>query len=256
MFGTTSRQHPGVADLMAQGSRFVGGEVTLVQPLASSIRHFLLTPAQSRFVFTRLGWSRVVGFHSRNVAHRAHEWIQNEALERTGADGLYINPVVGTKKRGDFLPEPILAGYQRLLEFGCYPTGKVVLGSFLTHSRYAGPREAVFTALCRKNMGCSHFIVGRDHTGVGDFYPPDANRRLFESLGDLGVEPVFFDAVGYNPETDAYEAGRAAGLLTMSGTEVRDALRADRRLPHWFMRDIVQEALLEEVRSGRPVFVE
>ena len=256
MFGTTSRQHPGVADLMAQGSRFVGGDVTLVRPLASSIRHFLLTPAQTRFVFTRLGWSRVVGFHTRNVAHRAHEWIQREALERTGADGLYINPVVGTKKRGDFLPAPIIAGYQRLLEFGCYPAGKVVLGSFLTHSRYAGPREAVFTALCRKNMGCSHFIVGRDHTGVGDFYPPAANRRLFESLGDLGVDPVFFDAVGYNPDEDRYEAAGDAELVTMSGTAVRDALRADRRLPHWFMRDIVQEALVEEMRSGRPIFVE
>jgi len=256
MFGTTDRRHPGVADLLAQGNRFVGGDVTLVRPLTSSIRPFLLTPAQTRFVFTRLGWSRVVGFHTRNVAHRAHEWIQKEALEETGADGLYINPVVGTKKRGDFLPEPILAGYQRLLEFGCYPPGKVVLGCFLTHSRYAGPREAVFTALCRKNMGCSHFIVGRDHTGVGDFYPPDANRAFFESLGDLGVEPVFFDSVGYDPDTDAYETMRDAGLLTLSGTEVRDALRADRRLPSWFMRDIVQEALVEELRHGRPVFVE
>jgi ATP sulfurylase len=163
---------------MDRGNCFLGGDITLVQPLASPIRHYLLTPAQTRFIFTRLGWSQVVGFHSRNPAHRGHEFIQLQALERTGADGIYINPVSGPKKRGDFLAEPIMLSYQTLLEFGCYPKGKVVLGSFFTYSRYAGPREAVFTALCRKNMGCSHFIIGRDHTGVGNFYSRDANREL------------------------------------------------------------------------------
>lgn len=256
MYGTTSRQHPGVADLMAQGEVFVGGDVTLVRPLDSPIRHYLLSPAHTRFIFTRLGWSRVVAFHTRNVAHRGHEWIQNEALERTGADGLYINPVVGPKKPGDFLPGPILLSYQRLLEFGCYPQGKVVLGSFFTYSRYAGPREAVFTALCRKNMGCSHFIIGRDHTGVGDFYAPDANRNLFEALGDIGVEPVFFDAVGYNSITDSYEVDQSSHLQTISGTEVRETLRTGRHVPEWFMRDIVQEGLLEELANGSPLFVE
>ncbi|HET9590039.1 MAG TPA: pyruvate kinase, partial [Anaerolineales bacterium] len=167
MYGTASRKHPGVARLMERDNCFLGGDVTLVQPLASPIRHYLLTPAQTRFIFTRLGWSQVVGFHTRNPAHRGHEFIQIQALEQTGADGIYINPVIGPKKQGDFLAEPIMLSYQTLLEFGCYPKGRVVLGSFFTYSRYAGPREAVFTALCRKNMGCSHFIVGRDHTGVG-----------------------------------------------------------------------------------------
>ncbi len=256
MYGTTSRKHPGVARLMRRGDCFLGGEVTLVQPLASPHRHYLLTPAQTRFIFTRLGWSQVVAFHSRNPAHRGHEAIQLEALERTGADGIYINPVIGPKKRGDFLPEPILLSYQTLLEFGCYPKGKVVLGSFFTYSRYAGPREAVFTALCRKNMGCSHFIVGRDHTGVGDFYPRDANRALFESLGDIGVKPVFFETVGYNLETGKYEVDRGQRLSMISGTEVRETLRADKHLPDWFMRELVQEVLLMEMRSGKPLFVE
>ncbi|HXW00780.1 MAG TPA: sulfate adenylyltransferase, partial [Anaerolineae bacterium] len=175
---------------------------------------------------------------------------------RTGADGIYINPVMGPKKQGDFLPEPILLSYQTLLEFGCYPKGKVVLGSFFTYSRYAGPREAVFTALCRKNMGCSHFIVGRDHTGVGNFYPREANRELFESLGDIGVKPVFFETVGYNSETGKYEADQGQPLTMISGTEVRQTLRADKRLPDWFMRDLVQEVLLEEMRSGKPLFYE
>ena len=149
-----------------------------------------------------------------------------------------------------------MLSYQALLEFGCYPKGKVVLGSFFTYSRYAGPREAVFTALCRKNMGCSHFIVGRDHTGVADFYPPDANRELFESLGDIGIEPVFFDAVGYNPQTGAYEADRGQPLIKISGTEVRESLRANKRLPDWYMREIVQDVLLAEMSSGKPLFQE
>jgi ATP sulfurylase len=256
MFGTTSLTHPGVASLMHRGDCFIGGDITLVEPLASLYRHYLLTPAQTRFIFTRLGWSQVVAFHSRNPAHRGHESIQMQALERTGADGIYINPVTGPKKRGDFLPEPILLSYQTLLEFGCYPKGKVILGSFFTYSRYAGPREAVFTALCRKNMGCSHFIVGRDHTGVGNFYPRDANRELFESLGDLGVKPVFFETVGYNSQTGKYEVDQGQPLLTISGTEVRETLRAEKHLPDWFMRDLVQEVLHAEIKSGKPIFYE
>ena len=254
MYGTTSRDHPGVARLMERDNCFLGGDVTLVQPLESPIRHFLLTPAQTRFIFTRLGWSQVVGFHSRNPAHRGHEFIQQEALEQTGADGIYINPVIGPKKPGDFLAEPIMLSYQTLLEFGCYPKGKVVLGSFFTYSRYAGPREAVFTALCRKNMGCSHFIIGRDHTGVGDFYSRDANRKLFEVLGDIGVKPVFFETVGYNSKIDKYEIDRGQSLRMISGSKVRETLRAEKHLPDWFMRDLVQDVLLEELRSGKPIF--
>jgi len=256
MFGTASLDHPGVARLMDRPNCFLGGDVTLVQPLESSIRHYLLTPAQTRFIFTRLGWSQVVGFHGRNPAHRGHEWIQLQALERTGADGIYINPVTGPKKRGDFLPEPIMLSYQTMLEFGCYPKGKVVLGSFFTYSRYAGPREAVFTALCRKNMGCSHFIVGRDHTGVGNFYSRDANRELFESLGNIGVKPVFFDAVGYNNTTGKYEADQGQSLMMIAGSEVRETLRAGNHLPDWFMRDLIQEVLLEEMKIGKPLFYE
>lgn len=255
-FGTTSRSHPGVAEVMRGGDRFLAGDVTFVQPLECPIRHYLLTPAQTRLIFTRLGWSQVVGFHTRNAAHRGHEWIQTQALERTGADGIYINPVVGPKKRGDFMPEPILLSYQTLLEFGCYPRDRVVLGCFLTYSRYAGPREAVFTALCRKNMGCSHFVVGRDHTGVGDFYPSDANRKLFDYLGDIGIQPVFFDAVGYNSATGQYEIDRGQPLMTISGTEARRALSAGKRLADWYMRDLVQEVLLAEMQSGKQVFYE
>lgn len=255
-FGTASDQHPGVARVMRGGSTLIGGDITLIRPQPSSYLHYHLTPAHTRFIFTKLGWTQVVAFHGRNPPHRGHEAIQRMALERTGADGLYINPVIGPKKPGDFLPDPIMESYQALLDFGCYPQGRVVLGSFSTYSRYAGPREAVFTALCRKNMGCSHFIIGRDHTGVGDFYSVDANRELFDKMGDIGIEPVFFDPVGYNPDTGEYEYAGEADLQSISGTEVRNTLKEGRVLPEWFMRDIVQEVLLDYVASDRPLFYE
>ena len=114
----------------------------------------------------------------------------------------------------------------------------------------------MFTALCRKNMGCSHFIIGRDHTGVGNFYPRDANRAMFDALGDVGIKPVFFDTVGYNSRTGEYETDHGQVLATISGTQVRETLRAKKHLPDWFMREMVQEVLLTEVRSGKPIFYE
>lgn len=255
-FGTESKDHPGVVRLLARGPHVLAGKVSLVERLPSSYREYELTPAQSRFVFAQKGWSRVVGFHGRNVVHRAHEHIQLAALAQSGADGLYISPVIGPKKAGDFLPHPILQSYQVLLDFGIYPAGKVVLGSFATYSRYCGPREGVFTALCRKNMGCSHFILGRDHTGVGDFYAPDANKRLFDQLGDIGITPMFFDEVGYNPATERFETRSDATLASISGTQVRAELCAGNALPEWFIRDVVQDMLQREMAAGHPIFVE
>ncbi len=256
-FGTASLDHPGVVGLAKGGEFFVAGDITLIARLPSPYRQFELTPAQSRFVFNHKGWNRVVGFHTRNVIHRVHEHIQLSALERSGADGLYVSPVIGPKKAGDFLPEPIMRSYQMMFDQGLYPEGKVVLGSFATYSRYAGPREAVFTALCRKNMGCSHFIVGRDHTGVGDFYAADEIQTLFDSLSDIGMTPIFFEAIGYDPTSQSYVAlGAAKTLEPISGTEMRAALRAGRSLPDWFMRDNIQNMLRAEVRAGQPVFSE
>lgn len=254
-FGTASSDHPGVRRLMSGGDHFVAGGVTFIQRPTTSYAHFELTPVQTRFLFTHKGWSRVVGFHTRNIAHRVHEHIQLSALVSTHADGLYISPVLGPRKTGDFLPGPIMQSYQVLVESGVYPKGKVALGSFATYPRYCGPREAVFTALCRKNMGCSHFIIGRDHAGVGDFYGPESNRALFDRLGDIGVTPVFFEAIGYNPRSGDYEElDRKETLEPISGTLMREALRVNRPLPEWFMRPVVRDMLRAELAQGREVF--
>ena len=255
-FGTSSLEHPGVKRLYNKGSICIAGRVTLVERASTPHRHYELTPAQTRLVFAKKGWSKVVGFHTRNVVHRVHHYLQLQALEKTGADGLYISPVVGPKKSYDFLPDPIMKSYQTLLEFGEYPKNKVVLGAFSTYSRYAGPREAVFTALCRKNLGCSHFIIGRDHTGVGDFYNSNSNQNMFNELGDIGITPLFFDAIGYDQKSDKYvSASKIDAVQQISGTQARNSLVKGERLPGWFMHDCVQDMLFDEQNRGNPLFV-
>ncbi len=254
-FGTSSINHPGVARLFAQGNRFVAGEVSLIRRLPSPYRHYELTPVQSRFVFAHKGWSRVIGFHTRNPVHRGHEYIQLRALRETGADGLYINPVIGPKKLGDFMPGPIMLSYRTILDAGIYPKGRVVLGSFASYSRYAGPREAIFTALCRKNMGCSHFIIGRDHTGVGSYYAAGAVRSLMDDLGDCGIEPVFFDTVGYDAGSGLHGIfDETEDVNRIDGTHIRNALRDGEAVPDWMMREVVQDVLRNE--CGQSLFVE
>jgi pyruvate kinase len=254
-FGTSSPTHPGVARVLARGGHFLAGEVKLLQPLPLRNRRYDLTPTQLRTVFAHKGWTRVVAFHSRNLVHRAHEAIQMAALERTHADGLLINPVVGSARPGDFLPRLILDSYQAMLDYGLYPPSKVVLAGFKTYARFAGPREAVFTALCRKNMGCSHLIVGRDHSGVGASQEVNASRKLFEDLGEIGIEPVFFDAIGYDTHSERYVDLHACETAKpISGTEIRRALMAGKSLPNWMMRTEVQDFVRTELMMNRAVF--
>lgn len=256
-FGTDASSHPGVARILARDDHFLSGEVTLVNLLPLPYRLYDLTPAQLRSVFGHKGWSRVVGFHSRNLVHRGHEAVQLAALERTHADGLLISPVLGAARRGDFLPDVILDGYQAMLDFGLYPSGRVVLASLITYPRFAGPREAVFTALCRKNMGCSHFIIGRDHAGVGNFYRARQARELFEEVGDIGIEPVFFDAVGYDQKSERYvEIGKSHHAASISGTKIRRALTKGMELPTWMMRPEVQAVIRAKQMSHAKLFQE
>jgi pyruvate kinase len=253
-FGTTSRKHPGVAKLSENGSMFVAGEVTLVDKLASPYEQYELSPRQTRMIFAQKSWSRVVGFQTGQIPNRLQEYAQLRALEAAHADGLYINSIIGPQQSGDFLPESIFKSYQLLLNNGVYPPGKILLGAAFTHPRHGGPRETVFNALCFKNMGCSHFIVEHDNSRDNGFYENGQTREFFKSLGDLGITPIFFDAIEYNPDTQKYFESKSAKTTAMSDQAIQAALLNKEALPEWIMRDAVQEMLRKEIGESRPVF--
>jgi ATP sulfurylase len=257
-FGTLDDSHPGVFRLRRGGDCFVGAEVRLLKRRSTSLRPYEFTPQQLRHIFETKGWSRVVGFHTRNAAHRGHEAIQRIALEMTDCDGLLISPVTGGKKKGDFTSEVIINSYQMMLDNGAFGEGRVFIAAFPTHSRYSGAREAVFTALCRKNYGCSHFIVGRDHTGVGNFYEPLSAKKLFESLGDIGIKPVFFDAVQFCPFCNDYVFDcphPGEKRFGISGTAVRSYITRRAKPPEWLMRKEVSDFIIGRMNDGMEVFV-
>ena len=255
-FGTKNSKHPGVKRLYDNGKIFVSGKVSLLKEDLQNRKPYELTPNQCRVIFQNQQWNRIVAFHTRNVPHRAHEYLQFTAMEKHDCDGLFIHPVIGPKKAGDFTGEIILETYRQLIEKS-YPSNKVVIGGFNNYSRYAGPKEAVFTALCRKNFGCSHFIVGRDHTGVGSFYPKDGAKRLFEELGDIDIQPIFFDEVYYCDNCREYVESCGHGISgksSISGSIVRENLEKGKPLPDWFIRKSVIKQIDNYIRSDHPVF--
>lgn len=254
-FGTADVTHPGVAHVSNGGHFFVAGEVSIIGRHRSYFQNLTFTPSQTRQIFSSKGWSQIVGFHTRNPPHRVHEYIQLRALEETNADGLYINPIVGSVKKGDIQPNLVMGGYRTLIREGIYPANKVTVGGFLSYSRFCGPREAIFTALVRKNMGCSHFIIGHDHAGFGNYYTDDDSRHLSERLGDLGIKLLFFEKIGFNIEHGSYEPETSSGPIhSISGTNVRDELESGRALPEWIIHQSVQNLLRDTIESGKSIF--
>ncbi len=261
MFNTHSDKHPGVKMVMSLAPVMLGGKITLLKRGSAEFKEYELTPRQTRKLFDGKGWAKVVAFHTRNVPHRGHEYIQLNAMKRANCDGLFIHPVVGQKKSGDFNARYIIKAYELMKKY-YYPKGSVVFGTFPTYSRYAGPREAVFTALCRKNFGCSHLVVGRDHTGVGDFYHPKASHNIFELFPDLGIQAVKFDKIFYSKKEEKYihESGienrPEEDKLHISGTEARKIFESCQKPPEWFMRPKIAEMIVDAVKNGEDVFVE
>lgn len=246
VFGTDSPDHPGVARVRNAPTWCLGGPVWVWTTPAFA--GMALTPRESRAVFEARGWQRVVGFQTRNPAHRAHEYLQKCALEMV--DGLFLHPLVGLTRDED-LPAPVRWRAYEILIHHYYPPGRVLLAGFPAAMRYAGPREAVFHALVRRNFGCSHFVVGRDHAGVGSFYGPHDAQRIFDRFDPalIGVEVLRFDAAFYCRRCQAMTTERTCphgpgSRFTMSGTELRRRLREGLPLPAEFSRPEVAAFLL------------
>jgi ATP sulfurylase len=255
-FGTSDREHAGVGRLFLGSNRFISGKVELLSDSLPERQAYDLTPAQARYIFEHRHWQKVVGFHTRNVPHRAHEYLHMTALTANNGDGIFIHPVIGPKRAGDFSGAIILESYQLLID-QVYTPSQALLGGFATYARYAGPREAVFTAICRQNFGCTHFIVGRDHTGVGNFYHPDASKRLFDEIGDISIQPVFFDEVYYCQACETHvercQHGRESSQ-SISGTWARTLLSEGKTPPEWYMRGEISALIQEALRNGNEVF--
>ena len=260
MYGSLDQSHPGVNRILKMNPILLGGKITLLKRGENESKEYELTPRQTRKLFEDRGWSKVVGFHTRNVIHLGHEFIQLSALKKTNCDGLFVHPIIGKKKKGDYHAKYILRSYE-LMSKEFYPKNKVVFGAFSSYSRYAGPREALFTALCRKNFGCSHFIVGRDHTGVGNYYHPKASHNIFDRFPDLGIIPVKFNHVFYSKKLGQHVHDEEDGQhkeeekLTISGTEARQLFEKGLAPPEWFMRSQISQLILNALKNGEEVFV-
>jgi sulfate adenylyltransferase len=253
VYGTTDHEHPGVARVLGSPARAVAGPIqAVVEPLDGPVGARALTPAETRAAFAERGWSTVVGFQTRNPVHRAHEYLMKCALEM--ADGLLLHPLVGPTKEGDVPAEVRMRAYEAVL--GYFPPSRVLLAALIAPMRYAGPREAVLHALVRKNYGCTHFIVGRDHAGVGSYYGTFEAQQLLASLDpeELGIIPLRFDNAFYCRRCLAMATGKScphpdSEHVALSGTQVRTMLAAGQLPPPEFSRAEVAELLIEAYRS-------
>jgi sulfate adenylyltransferase len=247
VFATEDSKHPGVAHVLGMQDLLLGGILQVLGDIDTPLTRYRLTPLETRVLFEAKGWRTVVGFQTRNVPHLGHEYVQKTAL--TFVDGIFIHPVIGRKKAGDFKDEVILQTYEALVQY-YYLRERAALATLHTEMRYAGPREAIFHAMVRKNFGCTHFIVGRDHAGVGTYYAPYAAQEIFDDFPDLGIIPLFFTAFFYCRRCASVANDKTCphgddARVQFSGTLLRKLL-TERQAPDGLIRPEVAEIILTQ----------
>lgn len=247
VFATTETEHPGVAMINAMSATMLGGDIELIDNTKEPFNSYNLDPQETRLLFREKGWKTVTGFQTRNAPHRAHEYLQRVGLELT--DGLFINPVIGKKKTGDFTDEAILASYDYMAK-NIYPRNRSVLSILPLQMRYAGPREAILHAIIRKNFGCTHFIVGRDHAGVGKYYGTYAAQEIFEHIEDIGITILKLENSFHCKKCETVATSKTCAhpdefRTGPSGTIIRKLLQAGEVVPDTIMRPEICAELLK-----------
>jgi len=250
IYGTSEEKHPGVRRTYAYKDKFLGGKVTVVNPpqVNSPFDRFWYTPKELRAKFAEQGWKRIVAHQSRNVPHAGHEWLMKGAWFAAKADAILVNAVIGEKKAGDYIDEAIVLGHATLREAGYFRENVHMTSILLWDMRYAGPKEAVFHALVRKNLGCTHHMFGRDHAGVGKYYHPYAAHRIFQEIPDIGIEPVETLEWWFCPICGvAYEGfcGHPDRKQDVSGTWLRSIIQNGTRPEANVFRPEVFDVMLE-----------
>jgi len=247
VYGTTDAKHPGVAKTNSMNDILIGGKIDFIQrPADTEIRKHRLTPLQTRKAFHDAGWKTIVAFQTRNPPHVAHEMLQKTAI--TTRDGVFVNPLIGKKKSGDFVDDVIVKCYETLIE-NYYPKNRCHLATLHTEMKYAGPKEAIHHAIMRQNYGCTHIIIGRDHAGVGNYYDPFAAHKIFDNYPDLEITPVFFPTFFYCKKCLTFTNQKACphdaeSREQISGTKLREMIQEGESPSEYILRPEVAKIIL------------